>query len=103
MISFAYWIFGAALVPVASGAIIATGRVAERARPVATCPTGGVLFNLLYLVPSSLLRAVSVPAVAGVAVAMTNALGGGLVRLPSSGWNLVPAAALYTLAMDFGE
>jgi sterol desaturase/sphingolipid hydroxylase (fatty acid hydroxylase superfamily) len=104
MISFAYWIFGVALVQVAvSGVIIATARVAERARPAATCPTGGVLFNLFYLVPFSLLRGVSEPAVAGVAVAMTNALGGGLVRLPSSGWNLVPAIALYTLAMDFGE
>ena len=104
MISFAYWIFGVALVPVAvSGAIIATGRLAERARPAATCPTGGVLFNLLYLAPSSLLHAVSVPAVAGLAVMMTNALGGGLFRLPSSGWELVPAAVFYALAMDFGE
>ena len=104
MISFAYWIFGVALVPVVvSGAIIATGRIAERARPAATCPTGGVLFNLFYLVPYSLLHAVSVPAIAGVAVATTNAFGGGLVRLPSSGWGLVAGVALYTLAMDFGE
>jgi sterol desaturase/sphingolipid hydroxylase (fatty acid hydroxylase superfamily) len=104
MISFAYWILAVALVSVVvSGAIIATGRIAERARPAATCPTDGVLFNLLYLVPYSLLHAVSVPAVAGGAVATTNALGGGLVRLPSSGWGVVFGVALYTLAMDFGE
>ena len=50
-----------------------------------------------------LMQAISVPAVAIVTVAMTNALGGGLFRLPSSGWGLVPAIALYALAMDFGE
>jgi sterol desaturase/sphingolipid hydroxylase (fatty acid hydroxylase superfamily) len=100
----AFWIFGAVLVPVAvSGSIIAAGWVAERARPAATCPASGVLFNLFYLAPYSLLHAVSVPAVAGVAVATTNALGGGLVRLPSSGWNLVWAVALYALTVDFGE
>jgi sterol desaturase/sphingolipid hydroxylase (fatty acid hydroxylase superfamily) len=104
MISFAHWIFAAALVPVAvSGSVIAIGWVAERAHPAATCPAGGVLFNLFYLAPSSLLHAISVPAVAIMAVAMTNALGGGLFRLPSSGWGLVPAIALYTLTMDFGE
>ena len=66
-------------------------------------PGRDVLFNLFYLAPSSLLRTISVPAVAIVAVAMTNALGGGLVRLPSSGWGLVPAVAVYALTMDFGE
>ena len=104
MISFAHWIFAAALVPVAvSAAIIATGRLAERARPAVTSPTSSVFFNLFYLAPSSLLHAISVPAVAIMAVAMTNALGGGLFRLPSSGWGLVPAIALYTLTMDFCE
>jgi sterol desaturase/sphingolipid hydroxylase (fatty acid hydroxylase superfamily) len=104
MISFAHWIFGAALVPVAvSWAIIATARIAERARPASKCPTGSVLFNLFYLVPYSLLHAISAPAVAIVAVAITNVLGGGFVRLPSSGWGLVPAVALYALTMDFGE
>jgi sterol desaturase/sphingolipid hydroxylase (fatty acid hydroxylase superfamily) len=103
MISFVQLVF-AVLVPVAAGAaIIAIGWVAERARPAATCPAGGVIFNVFYLVPFSLLHAVSVPVVAGAAVAMTNALGGGLMRLPSSGWDLVWAVALYTLTMDFGE
>src|SRR3954453_881975 len=104
MISFAYWMVGVALVPVAvAGAIMATGRIAERMRPAATCPIGGFIFNLLYLLPYSLLHAVSVPAIAGVAVMTTNALGGGLVTLPSSGWSLIAGVALYTLAMDFGE
>ena len=105
MISFAHWIFAAALVPVAvSAAIIATGRLAERARPAVDMLRQAVsLFNLFYLAPSSLLHAISVPAVAIMAVAMTNALGGGLFRLPSSGWGLVPAIALYTLTMDFCE
>jgi hypothetical protein len=104
MTSFAHWIFAAALVPVAvSAAIIATGRLAERARPAVTSPTSSVFFNLFYLAPFSLFRAASQPAVAGVAVALPNTLGGGLVRLPSSGWDLVPAVALYTLAMDSGE
>jgi sterol desaturase/sphingolipid hydroxylase (fatty acid hydroxylase superfamily) len=92
------------LVPVAAGAaIIAVGRVVERARPAASCPAGGVIFNLFYLVPFSLLHVVSVPVVSAVAVAMTNAFGGGLVRLPSSGWDLVGAVAIYTITMDFGE
>jgi sterol desaturase/sphingolipid hydroxylase (fatty acid hydroxylase superfamily) len=104
MISFAHWIFAAALVPVAvSAAIIATGRLAERARPAVTSPTSSVFFNLFYLAPFSLLRGASEPTVAGVAVAITNALGGGFVRLPSSGWDLIPAVAIYALAMDFGE
>ena len=104
MISFAYWIIGVALAQVAvGGAIIAIGRVAERVRPAVTSPTNSVLFNLFYLAPFSLLRAASEPAVAGVAVAMTNALGGGLFRLPSSGWGLIPAVAIYALAMDLGE
>jgi sterol desaturase/sphingolipid hydroxylase (fatty acid hydroxylase superfamily) len=104
MISFANWIFVALLIPIAvSGAIIATGWVAERARPALASPTSSVFFNLFYLAPFSLMHAISVPAVAIVAVAMTNALGGGLFRLPSSGWGLVPAIALYALAMDLGE
>jgi sterol desaturase/sphingolipid hydroxylase (fatty acid hydroxylase superfamily) len=104
MISFVYWIFGSALLPVAvSGAIVATGRLAERARPAVTSPTNSVLFNLFYLAPFSLLHAASEPVVAAVAVATTNALGGGLVRLPSSGWGLIPAALIYALAMDFSE
>jgi sterol desaturase/sphingolipid hydroxylase (fatty acid hydroxylase superfamily) len=104
MISFAYWILGVALVQVAvGGAVIAIGRVAERVRPAVTDPTNSVLFNLFYLAPFSLLRAASEPTVAGVAVATTNALGGGFVRLPSSGWDLIPAVAIYALAMDFGE
>ena len=104
MISFVHWIFGAALVPVAvSAAIITTGWAAERARPAVISPTSSVFFNLFYLAPSSLLHAISVPVVAGMVVSMTNALGGGLFRLPSSGWGLVPAAALYALTMDFGE
>ena len=100
----AHWIFGTVLVPIAlSGAIIAIGRVAEQRRPAAACPAGGVIFNLFYLAPFTLLHAVSVPAVSAVTVAIANALGGGIFKLPSSGWNLVWAAALYTFAMDFGE
>ena len=100
----AYWIFGTVLLPVAAGAaIIAAGWLAERARPAAACPTGGVVFNLFYLLPFSLLHAVSVPAVSAVTVAIINALGGGVFKLPSSGWNLVWAVAIYAFVMDFGE
>jgi sterol desaturase/sphingolipid hydroxylase (fatty acid hydroxylase superfamily) len=38
-----------------------------------------------------------------ISIAGTAHLGGGLVTLPSSGWGLVPAVALYAVTMDFGE
>ena len=104
MTSFANWIFGAVAVPMLVGVVvIAVGHVVERVRLATICPAGGVIFNLFYLAPFSFLHAVSVPVVAGAAVAVTNALGGGLVRLPSSGWGLVWAAPLYAVTMDFGE
>src|SRR5882757_5916564 len=103
MMALANWILSATLVSIAiSWAMIAGGWLAERARPAITSPTNSLLFNLFYLAPSSLLHAISVPVVAGVVVSTTNALGGGLFRLPSSGWSLVPAIALYALTMDFG-
>ena len=84
--------------------IVALGLMVETlSSRAAACPVRGVMFNLFYLVPLQLLHAASVPAVAGVAVAVTNRLGGGLIMLPSFGWRLAPAVAAYALAMNLGE
>lgn len=44
-----------------------------------------------------------VSAVATGALPLTNALGGGLVTLPSSGWGLIVGLLVYTLVIDLGE
>ena len=43
------------------------------------------------------------PAFGGLITVAVNAAGGGLIVLPSSGWGLVLAAAIYLLAMDLAE
>ena len=104
MTSLANWIAEVVAAPVAGGvAIVALLSLLERLRPATSCPPGGILFNLFYLAPFHWLHAISVPAAAGAAVAATNALGGGLVELPSSGWGLLWGAALSVFVMDFGE
>ena len=104
MKSFAIWYFAAVGAPLlAVIAIVTIGLVVERIRLAAPCPSSGVVFNVLYQVPFNLLNAVSVPVASGLAVAATNALGGGLVTLPSSGWGFAWAAAVYIMTMDFCE
>jgi sterol desaturase/sphingolipid hydroxylase (fatty acid hydroxylase superfamily) len=82
---------------------IAIGILVEKIFPAAACPISGVVFNVAYIVPATVLKVITISVVAGGAVTMTNVLGGGLITLPSEGWLLVPAAAAYTMAMDFGE
>jgi sterol desaturase/sphingolipid hydroxylase (fatty acid hydroxylase superfamily) len=84
-------------------AIVAIGVLVERIFPAAGCPIRGVVFNVGYAASAMVLQTIAVAAVAGSAVTATNALGGGLVTLPSEGWLLVPAIAGYALVMDFGE
>jgi sterol desaturase/sphingolipid hydroxylase (fatty acid hydroxylase superfamily) len=59
--------------------------------------------NLGYALFAAWLGEVSSPLLAGAALLIVNALGGGLIRLPDQGWALVGSAALFVFAMDFLE
>jgi sterol desaturase/sphingolipid hydroxylase (fatty acid hydroxylase superfamily) len=88
---------------IGSVALLLIGIIAERIVFVTYCPLRGVLFNLGYLVPAILLQLILTAAIGGSVVMVTNMAGGGLVRLPSTGWLLIPAIAVFTVVMDFSE
>jgi sterol desaturase/sphingolipid hydroxylase (fatty acid hydroxylase superfamily) len=80
------------------GALIERLAPAERAQPWAH-----LRINLGYTIAYTAILHVTKPMGAAIGVAIVNALGGGLVQLPGAGWALVPAAAVFILAMDFME
>ena len=79
------------------------GAVIERWLPARPASLQGTIFNLICLVPFTILKSVTVFVISGGTVVVTNWLGGGLIRLPSSGLWLIPAVVVYIAAMDFGE
>lgn len=84
-------------------ACLLIGFLLERRRPAQAQSFGAMMFNIRYSVPYSFAQAVLFPAAAGLTALAVNAVGGGLIVLPSAGWELLPALLAYTLAMDFGE
>jgi sterol desaturase/sphingolipid hydroxylase (fatty acid hydroxylase superfamily) len=82
--------------------VVAVGILVERFAPAIPCTLRGVAFNLICLVPFTVLRLIGMMAVTGGTVAVTNWLGGGFVDLPGDMY-LVPAVVAYTIVMDFGE
>lgn len=80
------------------------GALIERVAPAEmTQPRAHLWFNVAYAVAFAALLYVTKPVGAAIGVAIVNALGGGLVRLPGEGWAVVISAALFILAMDFME
>jgi sterol desaturase/sphingolipid hydroxylase (fatty acid hydroxylase superfamily) len=63
---------------------------------------GAAFFNIAYLAPASLLQQALMPLVP-VAAAAIGGTGEGLIPLPATGWAILPAIAIYLLAMDLGE
>jgi sterol desaturase/sphingolipid hydroxylase (fatty acid hydroxylase superfamily) len=87
-------------VVVGSGLCVAVGHFIERGR--GRPPRGGrtVLFNMACFVPASFLQGLLSPLIAGVTVLAVNAVGGGVITLPSRGWGLLAGTVVYLVAMD---
>lgn len=60
-------------------------------------------FNIAYLAPASFLQQLVMPVGVVAAVTIGGRVGGGVIPLPSSGWSILPAIAIYLLSMDLGE
>lgn len=84
-------------------ALIFVGYGFERLRPARPQGMSCLRLNIVYLGALRAVYAVLYPLSVGLTTLMVNALGGGLIELPSSGVGLVVAAACYALAMDGGE
>ena len=82
----------------AIGALVERLAPAERGQPLAD-----VGLNIAYAVFGSWLYNLTNPILAGVGIALVNACGGGLIRLPDGGWTIIGSAALFIVAMDFME
>lgn len=83
-------------------AIIVLGFAFERRDAPVLRRAGATVFNIAYLVPASLLQQFFMQ-LGIIAVVLSGATVGGLIPLPSSGWAVLPAIAVYLLAMDLGE
>ncbi len=83
--------------------VFGLGFLIERMKPAQAPDTPGFILNLGYLVPLSLINGALKPACAAGSTLIVNALGGGLLELPSSGIGLLVSIPCYTLAMDGGE
>lgn len=79
------------------------GAVIERLWPARDDGPRSLGFNLAYNAQASLIQAVLMPWSGVLMTTAVNALGGGLITLPTAGWGLVIGAAVYFLAMDLGE
>ena len=83
--------------------ILPLGILIERFSPARACSLRGTIFNLVCLVPLTLLRGTAALIIMSGTVAMTNWLGGGVMTLPYGGFWFIPAIAAYTVVMDLGE
>ncbi len=83
--------------------VIGVGFFIERMKPAQSPDAPGLLLNLCYLMPQSLFNGALRPLCAAGTTLIVNALGGGLIELPSSGIGLVVGIPCYFLAMDGGE
>jgi sterol desaturase/sphingolipid hydroxylase (fatty acid hydroxylase superfamily) len=83
--------------------VIGVGFLIERMKPAPPPDMPGFLLNLGYLMPLSLFNGALKPLCAAGTTLVVNALGGGLIELPSSGIGLLVGISCYFLAMDGGE
>jgi sterol desaturase/sphingolipid hydroxylase (fatty acid hydroxylase superfamily) len=84
--------------------VFGVGALIERLAPAETAqPSVHRWFNIAYTVAFAAILYATKPVGAAIGVAIVNALGGGLIRLPGEGWAVVFSAALFIVAMDFME
>lgn len=83
--------------------VVGVGFLIERMKPAQPPDTRGFFLNLGYLGPLGVILGGLKPLCAGAATLIVNALGGGLIALPSSGIGLLIGIPCYFLAMDGGE
>lgn len=85
-------------------AVFAIGALIERAAPAESAqPRGHVWMNVGYTAVFAAILYLTKPLGSAIGVAIVNACGGGLIRLPGAGWSVVLSAAVFILAMDFME
>ena len=99
---------GAVLGGVAPGLLVGLicvllGFAVERVREARPRGLPTIAFNLVYAALSSVLQSLLQPVTAALTGLILASAGYGLIALPDHGWRLLPAVAVYVLAMDFGE
>ena len=85
---------------VVSAACIVLGHLAERVWPARDGSGARPLFNLALFAPSTALRAATAPLFGVLTTVGVNAIGGGVLVLPSKGLGLIAGAVIYLLVMD---
>src|SRR5215468_2456406 len=84
-------------------AVVAICMVLERRWPAASANRGDRLQNMKVWIASLAGQFLLTPALGGFTTLAVNAVGGWLIELPSTGWNLAAGVLAYLVAMDFGE
>jgi sterol desaturase/sphingolipid hydroxylase (fatty acid hydroxylase superfamily) len=93
----------AALIVCEALTILAVWLCGERWWPAQAPRAAADHSNLHVWIAGHLTQFTLSPAMGAVVTALVNRAGGGLIVLPSHGWGLLAGAAVYLLAMDFGE
>ena len=83
-------------------AIVACAAV-ERRWPARAAQRPDSLQNMKVWAASFVAQEIVLPALGGVTTLAVNAVGGGFITLPPSGWGLLIGIVVYLVAMDFGE
>jgi sterol desaturase/sphingolipid hydroxylase (fatty acid hydroxylase superfamily) len=85
-------------------AVFGVGALIEHLAPAEPAqPRAHLRMNIGYTIVFATMLSVIKPVGAAVGVAIVNACGGGLIRLPGEGWAVVLSAAVFIVAMDFME
>ncbi len=83
--------------------VMIAGAMIERLWPARRSSNGSLGFNLAYYAPATFIQYLVMPLAGGLTTLAVNALGGGLIVLPTSGWSLAIGVVVYFVAMDLGE
>jgi sterol desaturase/sphingolipid hydroxylase (fatty acid hydroxylase superfamily) len=86
-----------------SAAVMMLGALIERLWPARDDADRSFGFNLAYYAPATLIQALVTPWAGALTTMAVNALGGGLIALPTAGWGLAIGVGVYLVAMDLGE
>src|SRR5258706_6748133 len=84
-------------------AVVGVCMLLERRWPAASSNRGDKLQNVKVWIASLIGQFLLTPALGGFTTLAVNAVGGGLIELPSSGFGLAIGILVYLVAMDFGE